>query len=45
VIGEMDRPSAKELIYENAVYLHRGRQYLVRVLDIENRKCLVEERT
>jgi DEAD/DEAH box helicase domain-containing protein len=43
VIGEMDRPSAKELIYENAVYLHRGRQYLVRTLDIENRKCLVEE--
>jgi DEAD/DEAH box helicase domain-containing protein len=43
VIGEMDRPSAKELIYENAVYLHRGRQYLVRSLDIENRKCLVEE--
>ncbi|MFA6506972.1 MAG: DEAD/DEAH box helicase [Treponemataceae bacterium] len=43
VIGEMDRPSAKELIYENAVYLHRGRQFLVRSLDIENRKCIVEE--
>jgi DEAD/DEAH box helicase domain-containing protein len=43
VIGEMDRPSAKELIYENAVYIHRGRQYLVKSLDIENRKCLVEE--
>ncbi|MCL1818950.1 MAG: DEAD/DEAH box helicase, partial [Spirochaetaceae bacterium] len=27
VIGEMDRPSAKELIFENAVYIHRGRQY------------------
>jgi DEAD/DEAH box helicase domain-containing protein len=43
VIGEMDRPSAKELIFKNAVYLHRGRQYLVEDLDIPNRKCLVRE--
>jgi DEAD/DEAH box helicase domain-containing protein len=43
VIGEMDRPSAKELIFVNAVYIHRGRQYLVESLDIENRKCLVRE--
>jgi DEAD/DEAH box helicase domain-containing protein len=43
VIGEMDRPSAKELIFVNAVYLHRGRQYLVEALDIQNRKCLVRE--
>jgi DEAD/DEAH box helicase domain-containing protein len=43
VIGEMDRPSAKELIFEKAVYIHRGRQYLVESLDIENRKCLVRE--
>jgi DEAD/DEAH box helicase domain-containing protein len=43
VIGEMDRPSAKELIFENAVYMHRGNQYLVEKLDIENRKCLVRE--
>ena len=43
VIGEMDRPSAKELIFVNAVYIHRGRQYLVEALDIENRKCLVRE--
>jgi DEAD/DEAH box helicase domain-containing protein len=43
VIGEMDRPSAKELIFENAVYMHRGRQYLVESLDVENRKCLVRE--
>jgi DEAD/DEAH box helicase domain-containing protein len=43
VIGEMDRPSAKELIFKNAVYLHRGRQYLVEDLDIANRKCLVRE--
>ncbi|MDR3147338.1 MAG: DEAD/DEAH box helicase [Treponema sp.] len=43
VIGEMDRPSAKELIFKNAVYLHRGRQYLVESLDIQNRRCLVRE--
>ena len=43
VIGEMDRPSAKELLFENAVYIHRGRQYLVETLDIENRKALVRE--
>jgi DEAD/DEAH box helicase domain-containing protein len=43
VIGEMDRPSAKELVFKNAVYLHRGRQYLVEDLDIANRKCLVRE--
>ena len=43
VIGEMDRPGAKELIFKNAVYLHRGRQYLVESLDIDNRKCLVRE--
>ena len=43
VIGEMDRPSAKELVFENAVYMHRGSQYLVEKLDIENRKCLVRE--
>jgi DEAD/DEAH box helicase domain-containing protein len=43
VIGEMDRPSAKELIYDNAVYLHRGAQYIVKKLDIENKRCDVEE--
>ncbi len=44
VIGEMDRPSAKELVFDNAVYIHRGRQFMVLKLDIENRQCLVEER-
>ncbi|GHV85797.1 putative ATP-dependent helicase YprA [Spirochaetia bacterium] len=43
VIGEMDRPSARELVFKNAVYIHRGRQYLVEELDISNRKCLVRE--
>jgi DEAD/DEAH box helicase domain-containing protein len=40
----MDRPSAKELVFEDAVYIHLGRQFIVRQLDIENRQCLVEER-
>jgi DEAD/DEAH box helicase domain-containing protein len=43
VIGEMDRPSAKELLYDNAIYLHRGEQYVVTKLDIENKRCHVEE--
>ncbi|MDR2767523.1 MAG: DEAD/DEAH box helicase [Treponema sp.] len=43
VIGEMDRPSARELVFKNAVYIHRGNQYLVEDLDIPNRKCLVRE--
>ena len=43
VIGEMDRPGAKEMIFVNAVYIHRGRQYMVETLDIENRKCHVRE--
>lgn len=44
VIGEMDRPSAKELIFDNAVYIHLGRQYIVRKLDIANRTCHVAEK-
>lgn len=43
VIGEIDRPGAKEEIYENAVYIHRGRQYFVTSLDIGNRRCYVEQ--
>jgi len=43
VIGEMDRPGAKEMIFVNAVYIHRGRQYMVEELDIVNRRCLVRE--
>jgi DEAD/DEAH box helicase domain-containing protein len=42
VIGEMDRPSAKELIFNNAVYIHRGNQYIVKELNIEERRCAVE---
>ena len=43
VIGEMDRPSAKEMIFLNAVYIHRGKQYMVELLDIDNKKCHVRE--
>lgn len=41
VIGEMDRPSAKELIFPRAVYLHRGQQFTVTSLDLETRRCEV----
>ena len=44
VIGEMDRPSAKELIFDDAVYMHLGRQYIVKKLDLENKTCFVEEK-
>jgi DEAD/DEAH box helicase domain-containing protein len=43
VIAEMDLPSAKELLFPNAVYLHRGRQFLSEELDVENLKCYVKE--
>jgi DEAD/DEAH box helicase domain-containing protein len=43
VIAEMDRPSAKELIFTNAVYIHRGDCYIVTKLDMENKRCYVEE--
>jgi DEAD/DEAH box helicase domain-containing protein len=43
VIGEMDKPSAKMLLFDEAVYLHRGDQYIVRQLDLENQRCYVEE--
>ncbi|NLK61360.1 MAG: DEAD/DEAH box helicase, partial [Treponema sp.] len=43
VIGEMDRPSAKELIFPNAIYIHLGKQFVVTALDIPNRRAEVEE--
>ncbi len=43
VIGEMDVPSAKMLIHDNAVYLHMGAQFIVTKLDIANLKCYVED--
>ncbi|MBI9096938.1 MAG: DEAD/DEAH box helicase, partial [Spirochaetaceae bacterium] len=43
VIGEMDSHSARELIFEEAVYIHKGDQYNVLKLDLENHLCHVEE--
>jgi DEAD/DEAH box helicase domain-containing protein len=42
VIGEMDLPSAKLLVFDNAIYIHLGDQFVVRKLDLENRRCFVE---
>jgi DEAD/DEAH box helicase domain-containing protein len=43
VIGEMDMPSAKLLVFDHAIYIHLGDQYVVKQLDLENRRCFVEE--
>ncbi|MBB6478678.1 DEAD/DEAH box helicase [Spirochaeta isovalerica] len=45
VIGEMDAHSARELLFEEAVYIHKGDQYKVLKLDLENHLCHVEEST
>ena len=45
VIGEMDKPSAKLLLFNEAIYLHSGDQYVVKKLDLENQRCYVEETT
>ncbi|MBN1835777.1 MAG: DEAD/DEAH box helicase [Spirochaetales bacterium] len=42
VIGEMDKPSAKMYLYDEAIYIHLGDQYVVRKLDLENQRCYVE---
>lgn len=43
VIGEMDRVSAMQFLFDGAVYIHRGDQFMVTRLDLENHKCYVEE--
>jgi DEAD/DEAH box helicase domain-containing protein len=43
VIGEMDMPSAKLLVFDHAIYIHLGDQFVVTKLDLENRRCFVEE--
>lgn len=42
VIGEMDMPSAKLLVFDHAIYIHLGDQFVVKQLDLENRRCFVE---
>ena len=44
VLGEMDRASAKEMLYPQAVYLHRDRQFVVLTLDLKERRCAVQEK-
>jgi DEAD/DEAH box helicase domain-containing protein len=43
VIGEMDLSAAKMQLYDNAIYIHMGEQFVVQRLDLENRKAFVEE--
>jgi DEAD/DEAH box helicase domain-containing protein len=42
VIGEMDLVSAKLLVFDHAIYIHMGDQFVVTRLDLENRRCFVE---
>lgn len=42
VIGEMDTYSAREMLHNEAIYLHRGEQYQVRKLDLASRHAYVE---
>jgi DEAD/DEAH box helicase domain-containing protein len=42
VIGEMDFSAAKLMLHDNAIYIHMGDQFVVRKLDLENRRCWVE---
>ena len=36
-------PSAKLLVFDHAIYIHLGDQFAVKRLDLENRRCFVEE--
>lgn len=42
VLAQVDSISAPELVYPQAVYLHRGESYVVRQLDLELRLARVE---
>lgn len=42
IIGEMDTHSARELLHNEAIYLHRGEQFVVKHLDFENHHAYVE---
>ena len=44
VIANVDAISAPELVYPEAVYLHDGRTYYVRELDLEGKAAYVERR-
>ena len=38
----MDLVSAKLLVFDHAIYIHLGDQFVVTRLDLENRRCFVE---
>jgi len=42
IIGEVDYTSAFSTLHEKAIYLHQGRQYYVRQLDIPERRAYVQ---
>ena len=42
VIGEVDFPSALEIVHPKAIYIHQGQQYHVERLDFEERKAYVK---
>ena len=42
VIGSVDSISAPELVYPGAVYLHEGKSYLVKDLDVQSKVARVE---
>lgn len=44
VIGTVDEASALELLYPEAIYLHEGRTFYVRELDLEQKVAFVEPR-
>lgn len=44
VIGNVDSISAPELVYPEAVYLHRGETFFVRELDLNGKVAYVERR-
>jgi len=44
VLGTVDESSALELLYPEAIYLHEGRTYYVRELDLEQKVAFVEPR-
>jgi len=39
VIGEVDYFAAPVEVYQNAIYLHQSRQYIIESLDLDNRKA------
>jgi len=43
IIGEVDRPSSIEEVYQGAIYGHQGEQYLVEEFDYHQRRAVVRK--